>query len=100
MNILIVEDDITLASNIADTFASCVITNQITIISCPLDFIRQLDRVEIYDIVITDLILSPDTQDLWGYRVIEILREKGISIPIIVMSGRGDIDILRAAFHR
>lgn len=98
MNILIVEDDIVLASHIVHSFTSCVITNRITVISSPLDFLGHLHMVWAYDIILTDLALFPYDHGLWGYTVIESVRKNGINIPIIVISGKWDIDILRHAF--
>ena len=54
MNILIVEDDETLASQIAQVFDSKVISNRIRILHSSLDFVREIHLLSAYDIILTD----------------------------------------------
>jgi two-component system, OmpR family, phosphate regulon response regulator PhoB len=98
MNILIVEDDELLASQIIQVFESKIITNRIRIIWSLLEFSRETHLLCSYDIILTDLQLGDDERDLQGYRVIELIRERDMTIPIIVISGRGELDTLRMAF--
>jgi DNA-binding response OmpR family regulator len=98
MNILIVEDDVDLAVGIVRVFRSCAWVHRVHTISSPLEFSREMAYISSYDMILTDLRLTPDARDLWGYRVIEYIRARDLQIPIIVMSGQGDIDVLRHAF--
>ncbi|NRH21263.1 response regulator transcription factor [Candidatus Gracilibacteria bacterium] len=98
MNILIIEDDETLAYQIANVFDAKIISNRIKILHSPLEFITELPFISTYDIIITDLQLGENSIDLWGYKIIQLIRERNIKIPIIVLSGRSEIDVLRTAF--
>ena len=98
MNLLIIEDDILLASQIARVFAGRMIANRIRMIHSSLEFTREIHLISSYDIVITDLQFPWDTWAPWWYTAIEMIRERDPRIPIIVLSGQGDIDILRRAF--
>lgn len=55
MNLLIIEDDILLASQIARVFAGRLVTNRIRMIHSSLEFTREIHLIRSYDIVITDL---------------------------------------------
>ena len=65
MNILIVEDDVDLASQIARTFESKIISNRIRILHSPIEFIREIHLIGAYDIILTDLQFSKDAEELW-----------------------------------
>lgn len=98
MNILIIEDDETLAYQIANVFDAKIISNRIKILHSPLEFITELPFISTYDIIITDLQLWENSIDLWWYKIIQLIRERNIKIPIIVLSWRSEIDVLRTAF--
>ncbi len=98
MNILIVEDDVDLASQIARTFESKIISNRIRILHSPIEFIREIHLIGAYDIILTDLQFSKDAEELWWYKVIQLVRERDMDKPIIVISWRWEIDTLRKAF--
>lgn len=98
MNILIIEDDEILASQIANVFESKVISNRIRILHSSLEFVRELHLIGAYDIILTDLQLSKDSEELWWYKVIQLIRERDMDKPIIVISWRWEIDTLRKAF--
>lgn len=98
MNILIVEDDLILANHIAHTLQDSIITNRVTIIGTAIEFARYVPYISSYDIILTDLSLSRSEHDFWWYKVIETVVQKSLNIPIIVISGYGDIDTLRKAF--
>lgn len=98
MNILIIEDDEVFASQIAHTFESRVISNRIRILHSPLEFVREIHLIWAYDIILTDLQLSKDAEELWWYKIIQLIRERDMDKPIIVISWRWEIDTLRKAF--
>lgn len=98
MNILIIEDDTNLATQIADIFDSKIISNRIRILHSSIDFINELHLISAYDIILTDLQLSEKSNELWGFKIIQLIRERNMNIPVIVLSGRSEIDILRKAF--
>lgn len=95
MNILIIEDDAILANQIASVFDAKVISNRIQILHSPIEFITELPFLSAYDIVITDLQLWKNSTELWWYKIIQLVRERNMKIPIIVLSGRTEIEVLR-----
>jgi len=100
MNILIIEDDVFLAKKIGEIFQSKVISNRVKIVHSFLEFLEELSSVSSYDIVLTDLKLSDkSTTELCGYKIIRLIREKRVKIPIVVISGFSDMDRLRLAFE-
>jgi DNA-binding response OmpR family regulator len=100
MNILIVEDDIFLSERIGKIFGSKVISNRIKILHSYDEFINEIPILSSYDIVLTDLKLSGEgSDDLNGYKIIRIVREHLLHIPVVVISGFSDIEKLRYAFE-
>lgn len=99
MNILIIEDDVFLATKIAKTFESKIIINRVKIVHSYFGFLDELSIVKSYDIILVDLKLSDDNRELCGYKIIRVIREKQVHIPIVVVSGFTDIDRLRLAFE-
>lgn len=98
MNILIIEDDIYLASNIKKLFKKRVITNLITLISSYEGFIKELPTIKTYDIIIVDIKLKDLDHQNW-LDIVKILRSKNIIVPIIIMSGFNDINLIDEAFE-
>lgn len=98
MNILIIEDDILLAEKIKKIFQSKVITNRVYVAYSFEDFTHQLPILSSFDIILTDIKLSSHHTNMDGYEIIQIIRKKNIKIPIVVISGNGNIDCLRYAF--
>ena len=100
MNILIIDDDALLARNVQKNLVIQSEKNNSTIVSSPAEFIDEVQRLGMYDLVLVDLQLTPkDSIDtLWGYRVISSIREMGHSIPIIVISGKDEIECLQRSF--
>lgn len=92
MNILIIEDEILLAEKIKETFTKKVLSNRIKMIHSYESFLRELSIIESYDIVLVDIILS-DSCPKTGIDIIKIIRDKNISIPIVIISSMDD-------FHR
>lgn len=99
MNILIIEDNVFLAKRIAKVFENKVIVNRVKVTHSFLGFIEELSVLASYDIVLVDLKLSESTLELCGYKIIRIIRERQLKIPIVVISGFSDIDRLRLAFE-
>ena len=99
MNILIIEDDTILASHIARTFYRCVITHRIDVISSIDEFTLKKRILHIYDIILVDLILIGWSIDVtWGYEIISTIHTLHPKMPIIVISGVADVEVLRLAF--
>ena len=89
-----------LAKKIGEIFQSKVISNRVKIVHSFLEFLEELSSVSSYDIVLTDLKLSDkSTTELCGYKIIRLIREKRVKIPIVVISGFSDMDRLRLAFE-
>lgn len=99
MNILIIEDDNFLAKQISRIFASQIISNRIRVIASLSAFLWEIDLIWGYDIILTDLQLSENSSECNWFQVIELIRDHNSNIPIIVISGRWEIDILRRAFE-
>ena len=99
MNILIIEDDEFLATQIGRIFESRIISNRIRIIASLADFSREIDLIWSYDIILTDLQLSANSSEFNWFQIIQCIREHDSYVPIIVISGRWEIDILRRAFE-
>jgi response regulator of citrate/malate metabolism len=57
VNILIIEDDLLLARNIAKIFEKKVVTNRIKIISNYAQFALELSIINSYDIILVDIFL-------------------------------------------
>lgn len=99
MNILIIEDDKFLAEKLKQVFENKVISNRIKIINSYLDFIEEINILSSYDIVLTDIKLWKELEKNW-INIVEIIREKKIPIPIIVMSCFSDTDWIERAFNK
>jgi len=65
MNILIIEDDTFLASEIAQLFSSRIASNRIRVLHSANEFVQEIHLIESYDIILTDLQLSDDPNNLW-----------------------------------
>lgn len=98
MNILIIEDDVFLSENIKKVFKKRVITNMITLVSSYEGFINELPIIKSYDIILVDIKLKDLHHQNW-IDIIKILRSKGITIPIVVISWFNDIELIEEAFH-
>jgi DNA-binding response OmpR family regulator len=97
MNILIIEDDIYLSANIKKVFKKRVITNRITLLSSYECFINELPVISSYDIILVDIKLKDLHHQNW-IDIIQIIRWKLITIPIVVISWFNDIDLIEEAF--
>ncbi|MDD5770126.1 MAG: response regulator transcription factor [Candidatus Gracilibacteria bacterium] len=99
MNILIIEDDVFFAEKIGKIFESKIITNRVQILHSFKDFIQQISSISSYDIVLVDIKLGPEARNTDGFEIIKIIRNKGLKLPIVVISGNSEIDGLRYAFE-
>lgn len=97
MNILIIEDDISLWENLRRTFEKNIISNRIKIISSYEDFIRELSIIKSYDIVITDIMLWEWKEKTW-IDIINTIRKKNLSMPVVVISSFWELKWLEKAF--
>ena len=99
MNILIIEDDVFLATKIAKVFSSKMMTHRVRIVESLQDFYNEASMLDAYDLILTDLKLAPHEKDLSGYKIIQMVREHDKKISIVVMSGQSDIERLQRAFE-
>ena len=99
MNILIIDDDVYLTAHIVEVCTSHAISNRIDVIHSLADFAQMIHTISSYDIIITDLEFPDDSGYLGWYSLIELIRRYNTRSPLIVMSGHGDLDILRRAFE-
>jgi two-component system OmpR family response regulator len=99
MNILIIEDDIILAEKIAKVFRITWNFNNIKLLHTFNSFMREYHIITSYDIVLVDIILSNDFYDKNNWiKIVDLIRKKSETIPIIVISWLGDINWLENAF--
>jgi len=99
MNLLIIEDDIILLEKIWRFFNLTWNFNKIKLISSFDSFKREYHMIEIYDIIIVDIILSKDYNDKDNWiKIVNLIRKKTDEIPIIVISWLWDINRLESAF--
>lgn len=99
MNILIIEDDVFLREKIRNIFESKVVTNRVCALSSLQEFYHHISIISSYDIVLTDIKLSPEYNNQDGFEIIQIIRKKDLKIPIVVISGNSYVENLRYAFE-
>jgi DNA-binding response OmpR family regulator len=101
MNILFIEDDSLLSKNVSKAISSKNKDYNFVTVTSPIDSINEIEQIEIYDLVLVDLQLTTgeSLQNLWGFKIISTIREKDSKIPIIVLSGKTEIECLRTAFE-
>lgn len=97
MNFLIVEDDVFLASKLKYLFDKRRDTNLVKVVNNYVDFLDELSIIDIYDIILLDI-------NLWNkYKswidIIKIIRNKNLSIPIVIVSWIDDISNIRDLFN-
>ena len=97
MNILIIEDDVYLASRIRDVLIKNSLTNRIDITHSYLDFLNKIWSLDSYEVILIDIILWKQT-DNTGLDILKIVRKKGIKIPVIMITGISSYDFLESAF--
>ncbi|MDD2693845.1 MAG: response regulator transcription factor [Candidatus Gracilibacteria bacterium] len=100
MNILIIEDDCFFAEHLKKAFQKNSLVNRVDIVHSFSEFLCMFSLIEGYDIILTDIHLAPNTSGnpYDGFHIIQSIREAGITIPIIVISGRDDISKIQNAF--
>jgi len=101
MNILFIEDDTLLSKNVSKAISSKNKDYNFVTVTSPIDSMNEVEQIEIYDLVLVDLQLTSgeSLQNLWGFKIISTIREKDSKIPIIVLSGKTEIECLRTAFE-
>jgi len=95
MNILIIEDDIYLASKISEVFENSILTNRVTEVHSYIWFLDELGHISSYDIVLTDIKLWSDKS---GIDILKIIRRKNLSIPVVIISSISAYESLENAF--
>lgn len=98
MNILIIEDDEFLAEKISQVFKKVLTTNRVVVLHSLHEFKKQLNWINSYDIILTDLKLWNEHNNKDWYEIISLIRNKNLSIPIVVISWNDNVDVLRTAF--
>lgn len=96
MNILIVEDDISLAHNLQRTFEKKIITNKVTILHSFKSFLDEYSLLNVYDIIITDIRLVGE-ENSW-IDIVKQVRKHHQEIPIVVISSFNDVKRIEKAF--
>lgn len=97
MNVLIIEDDVYLASKIWEVFENSVLTNRVKTLHSYIDFLNELSNIDAYDIVLTDIMLGwPDEKT--GIDILKVIRRKNLELPIIIISSLSSYDSLESAF--
>lgn len=98
MNVLIIEDDYGLASQIRKILQEKVISNRVKILSSYDAFLLEKVNLEIYDIILIDIFLW-DKLKRNGINIVEQIRNKWIKIPIIMISSFSDCDWIEKSFY-
>jgi DNA-binding response OmpR family regulator len=101
MNILIIEDDQFFAEHLRRALRTNTMVHRVDIVNSFQGFLSMFAVLEGYDIILTDIRLSRDTAliDFDGFHIIKTIREANIRVPIIVISGRDEIDKIQGAFE-
>ncbi|MDD4151752.1 MAG: response regulator transcription factor [Candidatus Gracilibacteria bacterium] len=99
MNILIIEDDLFLAKNIAKLFEKKIIINRVKIITNYNHFLKELSIIKSYDIILIDIFLGP-LEKKNGIDILSIIREKDSQIPVIIISRFDECKYLEEAFSK
>ncbi len=99
MNILIIEDDILFAQHLRKILMINSLVHRVDLVDSLNSFMSVFSFLEWYDIILTDIKLSPDSSTLFdGFYVIRTIRDLAIKVPIIVISGRDDLSKIQWAF--
>lgn len=96
MNVLLVEDDILLSQNIEKVFKNKALINRFKSINSYEDFLKELDIINSYDILIIDIYLWNKVKT-W-IDIIKIIRKKNNRIPIIMISWCDELNMIAKAF--
>jgi len=96
MNILILEDDILFAESLKRCFNKKIMINRIHLLHSFYDFQKELFNIGAYDMILLDIHFIWEKQN--GIDVVNLIRSKDISVPIVIISSYGDINFLDTAF--
>lgn len=99
MNILIVEDDLFLATQIEKAFSSYNFSHRITHIESFPDFLQMVNPISSYDTVLLDINLWSDTDKTW-FDILSHIRKINEKIPIIIISSHCEYEFLEEAFAK
>jgi OmpR family two-component system response regulator YxdJ len=99
MNILIIEDDIYLASQIKLTFLKCGFANRVKHISSHEGYVNESHSVKNYDIILLDINLWKRNQKN-GFDILSHIRTLNQDIPVIIISSHSEYSFLEEAFAR
>lgn len=95
MNVLVVEDDLRVASSIKKTIKSCKVCNVVEIAT---NFDMAVDKMSsnVFDLLLVDIFLGVNS--LSGLDFCEIVRKRDKRIPIIMVTSLHSINYLKKAF--
>lgn len=101
MNLLIIEDDLILAQQISRVFKFTWNFNKIKILNSYNQFLREYHLIKSYDIILVDIMLSPNIRDSKNWiEIVRLIRNKSTKVPIIVMSWLTELNWLEKAFWK
>jgi len=97
MNILIIEDDLTLAYNLKKTFQKHNFANLIKVLNNLEEFLHN-SCVKYFDIVLVDICLWKNNTD--GLEILQHIRKNNLDIPVIVITSIHDYECIEDTFRR
>ena len=99
MNILLIEDNLQFSEHLSATLLKNTYVNRVEQVSSFKWFQELSGHLRAYDIILVDLVLEWETihNPSW-FKIIEILRKNGNTIPIIVISSSDSIHDIEYAF--
>lgn len=99
MNILIIEDDVFLASKLQEVFQQNVVINRIDRAHSYEEYLHQIDNINSYDIILTDIVLSEEEGAKDGIDILRYIRSQSLTVPIIIISSLSSYESLENAFR-
>lgn len=99
MNILIIEDDLYLASQIKKAFLSYSFANKIVHKESYNDFLHLSESLSVFDTILLDINLWEDDEKT-GFHILSHIRKLDKKIPIIIISSHSEYSYLEEAFAR
>lgn len=99
MNILLIEDNIQFSEHLSATLLKNTYVNRVEQVSSFVWFQNLIGHLRAFDIILVDLVLEWETiHNPSGFKIIELLRKNGNTIPIIVISSSDNIHDIEYAF--
>lgn len=99
MNVLIIEDDVYLGTQISDIFKQRAFANRVTHMKTYQEFMWKHESLISYDIIVLDIMLWDDHEKT-GIEILEYISSKNLSIPVIMISSISEYSFLENAFQK